>query len=127
VSSAILAAWTGRALSTDAGENNLWCRRAPDSPWALDVTVGDGDDRDWIFRRDPRVRIPWSEAVLTTTDGVPYLAPELQLLFKSKDVRAKDGTDAREVIPALDSDRRARLAHLLPDDHQWQSLLRVDP
>ena len=122
-----LSAWTGGALSADGNENNLWCRRDPDSPWVLDVTIGDGDDRDWIFRRDPRVRSPWSEAVLISSDGVPYLAPALQLLFKSRDPRAKDDMDAREVIPALDADHRARLAQLVPVDHPWQSLLRVDP
>ena len=43
----------------------------------------------------PASRKPWDEAVLTSADGVPYLAPELQLLFKSRDVREKDDVDAR--------------------------------
>jgi hypothetical protein len=29
-------------------------------------------------------------AVLRTADGIPYLAPELQLLYKSKGLRSKD-------------------------------------
>ena len=49
--------------------------------------------------------------------GFPYLAPELQLLFKSKDNRTKDDRDATEVIPALNDEQRRRLRALLPGDH----------
>jgi len=115
--------WTGETPHAARHENNLWCRRSADGPWELDVTVGEGDDDTWAYRRDERVRRPWSEAVLTTEEGVPYLAPELQLLFKSKDRRAKDDVDAREVIPHLESTRRGRLGELLPDDHPWQKLV----
>ena len=41
-------------------------------------------------------------AVLLSEQGIPYLAPEIQLLFKSKNNRTKDDGDATEVIPALD-------------------------
>src|SRR5947209_7130682 len=98
-SQGVLRPWGGAPLDAARNENNLWCRSAPSEPWALDVTISDGDDDEWVFRRDPAVRRPWNEAVLLAGDGVPFLAPELQLLFKSKDLRAKDDVDAREVIP----------------------------
>jgi hypothetical protein len=53
----------------------------------------------------------------------PYLAPELQLLFKSKNFRTKDELDAIEAIPELTEARRLRLHELLPEDHPWQELL----
>ena len=46
----------------------------------LDVTIGEGSDENWICRRDPSVVVPWDLAVLRSSEGVPYLAPELQLL-----------------------------------------------
>ncbi len=55
--------------------------------------------------------------------GVPYLAPELQLLFKSKGLRLKDDLDAGEVVPELDARRRAQLSRLLATGHPWQRLL----
>jgi hypothetical protein len=76
----------------------------------------------WIYRRDGTIQMPWDEAVLRTND-TPYLAPELQLLFKSKAVREKDELDARQAIPALERERRRRLATLLPTDHPWHALL----
>ena len=83
---------------------------------------GEGDDANWIFRRNVELRVCWREAVLRTEQGVPYLAPELQLLFKSKDVRAKDEFDAHQVIPNLERTRRNRLAEWLPPDHPWRAL-----
>ena len=116
----VLTSWDGSPLSAGRSENNLWCRLSSDHPWSLDITISDGDEEDWIYRRDPTIRKCWPEAVLTTTNGVPYLAPELQLLFKSKQMRPKDGVDAQVIIPALSSRRQRFLRHLLPTGHPWQ-------
>ena len=76
----------------------------------------------WIFRRDPSLRMPWSDAVLQPRSGVPYLAPELQLLYKSRDPRPKDDIDAVFVIPLLEPARRERLRSWLPAAHPWRDL-----
>lgn len=118
-----LTPWPGNSLDAARQENNLWCRPTAGDPWMLDVTVGEGDASQWVYRRDRRIRAPWDEAVLATSEAVPYLAPELQLLFKSTGVRAKDDLDARIVIPRLEEHRATRLRTLLPPDHAWQRLL----
>ena len=51
----------------------------------------------------------------------PYLAPELQLLYKSKQLRPKDDADACVVIPALEPERAARLHSMLPLGHPWHA------
>lgn len=122
-----LSRWTGEELSATRHQNNLWCRHRDGGAWLLDVQLGDGDEQEWCYRRDGRVRFPWAEAVLRTTAGTPYLAPELQLLFKSTYRRDKDELDAREVLPELDLDRRERMAGLLPSSHPWQLLLKDEP
>lgn len=118
-----LTPWRGEALTTDRHENNLWCRLTATGPWVLDVTIGEGARHTWIYRRDPTIQLDWDRAVLHTVDGLPYLAPELQLLYKSKEPRPKDDVDASHVIPALDVRRREWLVHLLAADHPWQRLL----
>ena len=118
-----LTAWRGEPLDLDRHQNNLWCRLATSTPWVLDVTIGEGSKSNWIYRRDPSVQRPWDMAVLRTTDGIPYLAPELQLLFKSKDLRPKDDVDAAEVIPTLDAHQRDYLHRYLQADHPWQRRL----
>jgi hypothetical protein len=120
-----LTPWDGSPPRADRSQNNLWCRTAPDADWALDVTLSDGDGEAWVYRRDPSVRVPWAEAVLRDPAGVPYLAPELQLLHKSARPRTKDDADAAVVVPLLDAGRARRLARLLPPAHPWQAILEL--
>lgn len=122
-SSGVLTPWDGSAVAAESNQNNMWCRRAKGQPWCLDVTISDGDRECWVYRREPSLRVPWADAVLVTEQGIPYLAPELQLLFKSKNNRKKDDRDASEVIPALTAERRHRLRGFLPRDHPWQQLV----
>lgn len=86
----------------------------------LDLTISEGDDDHWVYRRDPELRVPWSEAVLADERGIPYLAPDLQLLFKSHDHREKDDRDFAEILPELDPHQRQRLLDNLPQDHPWR-------
>lgn len=118
-----LSPWDGSTPTVDAEQNNLWCRMAKGQPWCIDVTISDGNQEFWIYRRDPTVQVRWDEAVLTNERGIPYLAPELQLLFKSNRVRRKDELDAAEVIPELSEARRLRLRSYLPGDHPWHALM----
>jgi hypothetical protein len=118
-----LTPWRGEPLAIDRHQNNLWCRLTATGPWVLDVTIGEGSNENWIYRRDPSVQLAWAVAVLRTADGVPYLAPEVQLLYKSKGLRPKDNVDASEVIPRLDARQREFLGRLLGPDHPWQRLL----
>lgn len=127
----VLSRWDGRALVAEHHENNLWCRDGEGGPWLLDIQIGGspvvepGPDPEWRYRRDPGVRRPWERAVLHSATGLrlPYLAPELQLLFKSDHPRPRDDQDAAEVIPELDHGARAFLAAHLPDPHPWRSRL----
>lgn len=122
-SKGILSPWLGEPLLAELNENNLWCKETPEGPWRLDLTVSEGNDSEWIFRRNRSLRLPWDIAVLKSPQGIPYLAPELQLLFKSKNSRSKDDQDAAEVIPQLDTDRKIFLKNILPENHSWRHLL----
>lgn len=116
----VLSRWTGDELDPQAHHNNIWARRAANEPWELDLTVSDGDDANWIYRRDPSLTRDWGAAVLRTPEtDIPYLAPELQMLFKSKDIRPKDDLDAEQVLPNLSPPRLEWLGKALPHGHQW--------
>ncbi len=121
-SQGVLTKWDGRDLSADDHENNLWCRQDR-GPWRLDVTVGEGDEHQWVYRRDPSFSLPWDRVVLHAANGVPYLAPALQLLFKSTNLRPKDQLDAETVIPELDAGSLALLDVRLPHGHPWSTLV----
>jgi hypothetical protein len=118
-----LTPWHGEPLDAARHQNNLWCRHSPGDPWTIDVTIGDGSDDHWTYRRDPSLQVPWDLAVLRTAERVPYLAPELQLLLKSTRPRPKDDADAAQVIPDLGAGGRELLDRMLDPDHPWRRLL----
>jgi hypothetical protein len=87
----------------------------------------DGDV--WICRRDQRIRRPYVEIIQRTLDGIPYLAPEIVLLFKAKNPRDKDEADFRGVLPLLDRGRRLWLDDALAvisPTHPWRVAVAVD-
>ena len=107
-------------------EHEVWGRPDPASPWRLELLVDDVSDGQWVYRRDPAVRLPLDRLGRTTAAGVPYLRPEVVLLYKAKRPRARDERDATAVIPRLSRSARAWLAAAVVRDapsHPWLALL----
>ena len=83
-------------------------------------------DGVWKYRREPSIIQSLGKISLRTETGIPYLAPELVLLFKSKNTsgqeRPKDELDFESVLPHLDVERRAWLRWALiatSPEHPW--------
>ena len=88
--------------------------------WVLQVHVEDGTDGAWLYRRDPRLQLPWDRAVLDL-DGIPTGAPEVQLLWKALRPRPEDDLDKDAVLPALSDDVRAWWERALMSIHPHSS------
>jgi hypothetical protein len=89
--------------------NSLWCRPAGADQWLLEFLLDDAIGAKWVFRRQPEIRRQLSTIVRHGAQALPYLAPEIQLLYKSRDARARDQADFRLVAPLLDEQARAWL------------------
>jgi aminoglycoside-2''-adenylyltransferase len=88
----------------------------------------DRETGEWVFRRDARIRLPLAAAFVQ--GRVPYLAPEIVLLYKAKTPSAKDDADFRITLSHLASDQRSWLRHALDvtaPGHHWASILRQRP
>jgi hypothetical protein len=104
--------------------NSAWCRTRPTEPWCLQAMFEEGTSTEWICRRHPEIRVPWSEAILRSAEGTPYLAPQLQLLMKAKDTRPKDDADFAAVFPRLAPAEARWLTTLVQryyPHHHWTS------
>ena len=92
----------------------------------LELLLNDHDGAEWVYRRDPAVRLPLAELMVRAARGVPILSPAVVLLYKSKAPRAADEQDFEHLLPALPPrDRRwlaAALARAHPG-HPWQARL----
>jgi hypothetical protein len=90
--------------------------------WRIDVFREPSADGEWICRRDEQIRLPYDELIERTADGIPYVRPEVALLFKAKKARPKDERDLDDALPLLGASRRALLREwiaLVHPGHPW--------
>lgn len=102
--------------------HQTWVRNPTTGIYHLDVFRDPHDGDVWICRREGTIRRPYTEVIKTTKDGIPYMAPEIVLLFKAKHDRAKDNADFAAVLPSLDQDQRLWLTEALQrvhPGHHW--------
>jgi hypothetical protein len=106
--------------------NSLWCRPPGSLLWSVEVLLDAGDAEFWVFRREPKIRRPLKEVISRTPQGLPYLAPEIQLLYKARTPRPRDQEDFAHVIPNLDAPARKWLReclHMTQPAHEWLTAL----
>jgi hypothetical protein len=110
--------------------NSLWCKRVNAVQWGLELLLDESDGEFWVFRRDARITYPLSSAIRRNPEGIAYLTPEIQLLYKARATRAQDQADCDHVVPHLDRDARTWLREslmLMDPEHAWISLLKDSP
>jgi hypothetical protein len=114
--------WEGATAGVLAATHQTWLRDPATGNYLLDVFREPHDGDTWICRRDETIRLPYSDIIGHTHDGIPYLAPELVLLFKAKHARQKDQADFEATVPYMSLDQRETLAELvahLHPGHPW--------
>jgi hypothetical protein len=113
--------WLTRLREGDApraGVNSLWCPPAGDTEWTFELMLDESEEDHWVFRRERTVQRPLALGVLRDPNGIPFLAPEIQLLYKARSIRVQDQADFGHVAPRLDPAARSWLR---------AALTRVDP
>ena len=114
--------WADATPDELAATHQTWLRDPATGGYRLDVFREPHQGDTWICRHDETIRLPYRDIIHHTEDAVPYLAPELVLLFKAKHARPKDQTDFDETVPHLTPPQRATLAELIArahPGHRW--------
>ncbi|HEV2169656.1 MAG TPA: hypothetical protein VGR40_01850, partial [Candidatus Binatus sp.] len=86
--------------------------------------LGESSDGEWISRRNPDVKMPIARMGFYPLWGLPYLAPEIVLLFKAKQLEARDRIDFRNALPALSIDARRWLREAIEKTHPGHEWLQ---
>jgi hypothetical protein len=105
---------------------SLWCRPAHTADWALELMLDEAENGHWIYRRQTQIQRPLAIAIRRNSQGIPYLAPEIQLLYKSQRARKQDHADFERIWPKLDQGGRDWLRDCLRKTepaHPWGALL----
>ena len=109
--------WEDASPEALAATHQTWLRDPATGDYLLDVFREPHDGDTWICRHDETIRLAYREIIDHTDNGIPYLVPELVLLFKAKHARPKDQADFATALPRLNPTRRRTLAELLAGAH----------
>ena len=121
----VLSPWAEADWLEGGARHQLWGRPSPDQPWALEILLEESDGDDWLYRRDPAIRMGLTALGRNSLDGTPFLCPEVTLLYKSNHPEIeRNEADLAAAAPMLDPAARRWLASHLAPAHPWSRRLR---
>jgi hypothetical protein len=117
----LLEPWDGGWLA--APIHGIWARRSTDqhAAWTCEFLLNEADNDEWVFRRDDRIRRSLA-SVGEERDGIPYLCPEIVLLYKASEPSPKNEADFAAVAAQLPHAATGWLADALQitcPNHPW--------
>lgn len=92
----------------------------------IEVLLNETEDNDWKFRRDLRIAYPLNSVWSYSETGIPYLNPEIALLYKARNAREKDQKDFMTIKDYLDNEKKQWLRYALElhePEHKWLKFL----
>jgi hypothetical protein len=115
-------AW-GRGEQLQLPIHQIRASRANAAPAEIEFFLNERSNDQWRSRRHPELARPVGESVtISSSLGIPFLVPEIQLLFKAKHTREKDQADFARALPRLNPHQRRWLADALRvyyPGHPW--------
>ena len=93
----------------------------------IELLLNEAEGEIWHFRRDQRIWRPLHVVGRRSSQAIPYLAPEVVLLYKAQESRESDRGDFVMVRDALDEEQRSWLASALrvaSGNHPWLTMLK---
>ncbi|KGP73452.1 nucleotidyltransferase domain-containing protein [Pontibacillus yanchengensis] len=110
-------------------KHDIWVSKDANSSWAFQIMLVDTENDEWIYQREKSIRASIEEIIHESQDGIPYIKPEIQLLYKagSSIIRNKDFQDFQTILPFLDAREKKWLRDAInkqfPCGHYWLNWL----
>ena len=103
--------------------HTIWCKNPKASPDFIELLFNEVDEANFHFRRDASITLPLEKMIISSAAGIPILAPEIVLLYKSKNIKASPYVgEFKKVLPYLSSEARDWFASALIKlytNHVW--------
>ena len=88
----------------------------------LEILLNEKDEENWLFRRNTQIKKTLSGIINFTKSGIPYLKPEIVLLYKAKLKGSKDTYDFNKAIIVMEDKQKKWLKDALNihlPNHDW--------
>lgn len=102
--------------------HELHCFNKTAQPPQIEILLNESNETDWLYRRNQKIRLSLAKVCLESSAGVKFLCPEVVLLYKSKNPRAKDEQDFQAVVKYLDAEQKEWLKDAIKvcnSEHRW--------
>lgn len=96
-------------------------------PPKIEILLNESRGTDWLYRRDESITCPLSSLRRVTPLGIPYITPEVALLYKSKNLGPIDRLDLMNVINKMEPEQVLWLTksiETIDPHHSWLEILR---
>src|SRR6266540_7301988 len=80
--------------------HEAYARRPRGTVREIEILLSEAGEGPWRFRRDPRVTKPLEDLGLVGLETIPFLSPDVVLLYKAKAPRPRDEEDFRNTRAA---------------------------
>jgi hypothetical protein len=119
--------WKRGETITDPEHHEIWARETPNGPWRLELLFEESDGTRWSYRRDAAIGLGVADLGRRDANGIPFIRPEVMLLYKSKSPRPVDETDFLYALPRLDVAQKGWLSgalYTIDPRHRWLDRLK---
>ena len=101
----------------------IWCKNPKASPDFVELLFNEVDQDRFLYRKDLSITLPFEKMIISSLSGIPILAPEIVLLYKSRGPDDPSAAaDFKNILPELSAERRAWLSAALRKsnpEHVW--------
>ena len=102
--------------------HEIHCFNDTAQPPQIEVLLNESNETEWLYRRNQKIRRSLFKVQLESSAGIKFLCPEIVLLYKSKNPRAKDEQDFQAVVNYLGAEQKEWLKDAIEvcdSEHLW--------
>ena len=81
----------------------------------IEILLNEKDDFDWIYGKNNKIKHERSNVIRYTDDRIPYLCPEIVLLYKTMEMRNKDKDDILNALKKMNYSEKNWLIDSIKD------------
>lgn len=103
--------------------HEIHCFNVTTQPPQIEILLNESNETEWVYRRNRKIRRSLNKVQLeSSAGGMKFLCPEIVLLYKSKNPRAKDEQDFQSVVKYLNAEQKKWLKNAIKvcsTEHFW--------